>query len=519
MQAIDQALLSPERFVTICAPTGFGKSLVYMAAAKMSGRRAVVCTSTKGLQDQLQADFATMSTDIRGMTNYLCKAASQFGMDPLTSVEMGACHGGEECELKSGGCDYYDKYREAQRASIVVTNYALWMADRRRRDGMRLNSVKPVEMLILDEAHDAPGAVAGHVATEMKYESIQRCGSDKIVWPGCKDEDKEGWQGWAIETVEALEDMVEEGMKIVVRTGDKKLARRVAQWKRTQREVVKVAEMEGEWVIESQNDWRTRKYGPIVRFDPLWPSAYAERVLFRNVKKVVLVSATVRPKTGKLLGIGDGQENFLEYPSSFPIASRPVIHVPTVQMSHRATEWETLQWIQMMDRLMDARMDKKGVIHTVSYERAELIRLNSRHSSRMLSHDSENRAKVVEQFKRSSGSGTVLVSPSVDTGYDFPKSECEFQIIAKVPFENNTGKLAKARIKSDKQWSSYTTAQTIVQMTGRGMRSVDDRCETLIVDDNVQWFVSQNVQHFPKWWVQSYRMCGRGTVPKPLEKL
>lgn len=77
----------------------------------------------------------------------------------------------------------------------------------------------------------------------------------------------------------------------------------------------------------------------------------------------------------------------------------------------------------------------------------------------------------------------------------------------------------KARLANDKQYSNYMTALTLVQMTGRGMRSADDRCETIIVDDNIGWFVGQNANHFPKWWMQSYRTCVRGMVPKPLEKL
>lgn len=520
LEAMDQIILAPERFVTICAPTGFGKSLVYMAASHMIGKRAVVCTSTKGLQDQLQADFAALSQDIRGQSNYLCNAAGQFGLDSTTTVEMGPCHGGEECGLKFGGCEYYDRYRLAQRAGIVVTNYALWMTDRKREVSQRLNSVKPVEILVLDEAHDAPEALAGHVATEMRYDVINRCGLAEVRWPGIKDDEQGVWKAWAEGVSGYLEDEIEEGMRTVVKTGDRKLARRVQTWKRAMREITKVAEMQGEWVIESaaNADWRVKKYGPIVRFDPLWPAQYAESVLFRGAKKVVLVSATVRPKTAALLGIPPQQNNFLEYQSSFPLASRPVIHVPTVQMSHRMTEWATLQWIQMIDRILDSRGDRNGIVHTVSYDRAKLISLNSRHSSRMLLHDSESRSRTVEQFK-SSSTGTILVSPSVDTGYDFPLTQCEYQIIAKVPFVNNSGKLMKARLANDKQYSNYMTALTLVQMTGRGMRSADDRCETIILDDNIGWFVGQNANHFPKWWMQSYRTCVRGMVPKPLEKL
>ena len=41
-------------------------------------------------------------------------------------------------------------------------------------------------------------------------------------------------------------------------------------------------------------------------------------------------------------------------------------------------------------------------------------------------------------------SGTVLVSPSVSTGYDFPGRECEWQFICKVPFPDGRAKIQQA---------------------------------------------------------------------------
>src|SRR6266436_2562724 len=78
--AVNRIVDSPARFVALCAPTGFGKSLVYMAAAHMSGLRTVVLTSTKGLQDQLGEDFGELSLDIRGMPNYTCDATAHFNI-------------------------------------------------------------------------------------------------------------------------------------------------------------------------------------------------------------------------------------------------------------------------------------------------------------------------------------------------------------------------------------------------------------------------------------------------------
>ncbi len=121
MDAINWALDSPARYNLICAPTGWVKSLGYVAMGIMSGKRTVVLTSTKGLQDQVTADFAGMVTDVRGMQNYKCKVAVDFGFPAYTRVNEALCQAGAGCALRSGGCEYFDDYRRAQVADVVVT--------------------------------------------------------------------------------------------------------------------------------------------------------------------------------------------------------------------------------------------------------------------------------------------------------------------------------------------------------------------------------------------------------------
>jgi ATP-dependent DNA helicase DinG len=90
-------------------------------------------------------------------------------------------------------------------------------------------------------------------------------------------------------------------------------------------------------------------------------------------------------------------------------------------------------WVGLIDRILDARGDRKGIIHTTSFERARYLQQYSRHSGRLLLNESRNTRDVVSAFK-STQRPMVLVSPSVTTGYDFPYAECEFQVIGKVPY-------------------------------------------------------------------------------------
>jgi Rad3-related DNA helicase len=505
---------TPSRFVMVCAPTGAGKSLMYMAAALLSGKRTVCLTSTKGLQDQLNRDFDTISADIRGMQNYRCDMAAHFGFPNHTKVADAPCQSGARCSMMGGGCGYFDQYRRAQKADIVVTNYQCWMHDQLKKQTLKFE--KPVDMLVLDEAHDAVSELSSFLATEMER---KECLSLGIDWPLSGYSQGE-WQDWAKYWKSKLEDRREE-LEEKVRDGGgsgagMSILHEIRETKKLERKLDRVAGMQDDWVIEeSERHGDTMK---AVKFDPLWPRHYREQ-LFRGVPKVVLVSATVRPKTAELLGIPESELAFTEYKSSFPIPNRPVIHVPTVRMNYKneADDDVMMWWLRKMDLLIAAREDRKGVIHTVSYKRARFLLDNSQHAHRMIVHGSDNRAEAIERFRKA-GPGMVLVSPSVDTGYDFKYSEAEYQIIGKLPFPDTRGAVMKARTGEDRDYGMYLTAQILQQMTGRVCRAEDDRGETLVVDDNISWFVYRYKHFLNRWWVDSFRVQ-KGRLPEPLAKL
>lgn len=531
LSAIDQILYSPSRFVAVCAPTGFGKSLVYMAASHMANKRTCILTSTKGLQNQLQAEFGGISADIRGQTNYRCPIAVSLGLPAYTVVADAPCKGGYPCNLKlSGGCEYYDRYRLAQRSPIVVTNYACWLYDNVRQD--KLGACQPFDILILDEAHDASEQLADFLSVEIKRRD---CISLNIDWPNPEKMEWEDWKAWGRKWSRVCDENATESNSLNFKVR--------AAWSKMGRKLSRVSMMKEKtgWVIEAKSGKGERGdksgksgHNPLtVHFDPLWIQPYAESALFRGVKKIVLVSASVRPKTAELLGVIPPPRlslgvssatptihtdlDFREYSSSFPISRRPIIHVPTVQMNYRneANDWKLGRWLAQIDRIIESRRDRKGIIHAVSYRRARLIYENSRWKSMILIHGSEDTQSVVEKYK-SASNPCVLISPSVSTGYDFPYGQCEYQIIVKIPFPPLQDAVVKARSSQDKDYSMYITMQTLVQSVGRGMRAADDQCETFIIDDNVEWFMPQNAARFaPKWFREAYTESQYPPAPPP----
>jgi Rad3-related DNA helicase len=100
----------------------------------------------------------------------------------------------------------------------------------------------------------------------------------------------------------------------------------------------------------------------------------------------------------------------------------------------------------------------------------------------------------------------VLVSPSYQIGWDFPRTDCEYQILIKVPFPNTQSAVIEARCQDTDYRLNYAM-QLIVQMRGRGLRDACDRCEFFILDDKVGYLFARGARHKPdwvQWWTVNY---------------
>lgn len=183
------------------AGTGTGKSLGYLIPAVLSGKRVIVTTGTKALQDQIAgkdlpflaaqaaSEGLTLSYAIlKGRANYLCpdkaetadipadvlagikaeSAAEGFGgersdfsfeIDPRDWSKVAA--ESEECNdlgcKKSGRC-FAQRAREyASQAQVVVVNHALFFTDLSLRQmiGPEGSMLGLYDAVVFDEAHEA----------------------------------------------------------------------------------------------------------------------------------------------------------------------------------------------------------------------------------------------------------------------------------------------------------------------------------------------------------------------------
>lgn len=227
LEMAEAVLYAIERKQNLCAEagTGTGKTLAYLIPALLSGRKVMVSTATRNLQDQLLSKdipflrrhlFPKLSvTCMKGRQNYLCLRRLHEGRDawlplaegkdPSAEIRSWAARtetgdraeldwlGGQDglwtaldarSEICTGqNCGYFDRCfvtemrRRAFKADLVVVNHALFFANLAlERD--EIGRVLPeFSVMIFDEAHELEDIAAGHFGNQLssyQFEELER---------------------------------------------------------------------------------------------------------------------------------------------------------------------------------------------------------------------------------------------------------------------------------------------------------------------------------------------------------
>lgn len=499
-QAILNALDNEKRFTTQILPTGSGKSLLGIATALMRGGRVLYLTSTKGLQRQLLNDFHTIGlVDIRGRNSYACRAATDGSM-----CDHGPCISGYKCPLKGGGCLYFDAYEVAKHAPLVVSNYSYWMSITKYGEGLG-----DFNTIICDEAHNSPDVVSSFMTITIH---TQDAFVSSLLSGGFAHFKLPDWKEWAREKFKVVEDEIAYLLATDRDQGglSKEQRKDLVHYKKLKKSMEGIANMSDDWL------WEWEDYNGKVSFSPVWPAAYCERYLFQGIEHVILTSATVNEKTVQMLGVNSADSVIYEYPHTFPLENRLLIHIPTIRLNFRSSPADLEKWRIRIDQIIAKRLDRKGIIHTVSYDRRNMIQTNSKYANIMMTHKSRNTEFMVQKFKDTLPP-KVFLSPAVTTGYDFYGDACEYQIIGKLPYPNTRNAILKERTKRDKEYAPYITMQQLIQMVGRAVRSPIDRCESFIIDNNIVWFLNVYNHLAPDWFKGAF--ISRTVIPAPPKKI
>ena len=230
-RAVERALENEEHLLAQ-AGTGTGKSLAYLVPALRSGRRVVVATATKALQEQLLTKDVPLAEAavgrsarvavVKGRQNYLCRrrveAAELNGLGLLgdedayerllpwirTTKTGDRAELGEEpppalwSELAVGSdrclgrrcpsvttCFAENARSRAAQADLVIANHALYFADlalRENGDGARV--LPDHDAVVFDEAHKLEETAASWLGARITVAAMRRLVADAVQAAG-----------------------------------------------------------------------------------------------------------------------------------------------------------------------------------------------------------------------------------------------------------------------------------------------------------------------------------------------
>lgn len=487
--SIQTAIETDARFIAMCAPTGSGKSVLSVGTAILNGGRALYLTSTKSLQDQLAADFVPCGmVDMRGRQNYSCIKDGGHS-HRLTCTE------GRILECRAAGCPYQATRGEFLSSNLALTNYAYYFSSILHSEGSG-----NIDLLILDEAHAAVQELSSAIEIHLNHH-LNGYLYEALDSRPPYDRQLAQWRTWAKFTLPKAQTY----LKSLKESQQHKLLALTDQFVSVLERLSNVPE---DWILDTSDPKETAVC-------PLWPTDYADKYLFRQIPRILLVSATIVPKTLELLGIPQDQSLFLSQDHTFDPGRCPVYLFGPCRVDHKMSEGNFQEVVGRMDTLIRQRLDRKGTVHTVSYDRQDMLYNRSEHKDIIIAPRRASELRDALQEFRSSKPPRVLMSPAITTGYDFAYRDCEFQIIIKVPFIDARSPVMKARAEADEEYLPYLTAQTLTQECGRSMRASDDQTENIILDAHANWFLKRYRHLFPPWFLRQVRYPNGLPVPPP----
>jgi ATP-dependent DNA helicase DinG len=472
------------------SPTGTGKSIIAATVQRLRGKNVVYLCTTKQLQDQLVTDFPYARV-LKGRSNYRCN--KYFNMWPDITAEMCNDSQDDECAFK-GSCEYNKAKRAALMAPIAILNMAYFLTECNYG-----KTFSGTEYVIIDELDTTEDQLMSFVELKITKSLLDYL---QIQEPQYKTK-FESWIPWAEHTYTQIQPEIvkmQTDMGSDWYTPNPKDARHYLALTRLSSKLsFFIHNVDNTWVFyPADTEWT---------FKPIWISAYAQNSLWRHMKKMLGMSATILEPYQAAKNIGLKDFDYLALPSPFPKENRPVIYDPCGNVIRREMAVALPRMANKMYEILSKHPNDKILVHTVSYEVQKYL-MEHVQSDRLMAHTPKDKQEKLKLYKESD-KPLVILSPSMDRGVDLPYDQCRVVVIAKIPYPNLADEQIKKRLYASKDgsfWYAYNTIKTVIQMAGRGVRAVDDYAVTYILDEQFERLYNDNKKIFPKWFTEALAM-------------
>lgn len=485
------------RYVFLDAPTGAGKTLIAEAVRRKLGGKTLYTCTTKTLQDQFVADFPYAKV-LKGRSNYPTINS------PLRTAADCAGRACLLCPTRQD-CPYVIAKDAAIGARLAVVNTAYALAEWSMGGGSKM---KGRDLAIVDECDLLEGAVMGW--SEIRISERQQ--KKLRISPPEKKTVESAWLDWVEHTTPRVRAAIQ-NLPTQPEHPDE-----IAELQFLSSLEGKLERLKEGLLSEDKTDWVYTGYeqgGGDIVFKSVKVNELAPEALWAKASRWLLMSASIisPDEMVESLGIPDDEWEVVYVDATFPPENRPVYRAPVANMTAKNYDRDLPKLVSAIARIMDEHLHENILVHTVSYKLARDIdyhlgRRGLGHRTMTYTRGSE-REDALDRFK--SSRGMVMLAPSLDRGVDLPGDLCRVQVIAKIPYPYLGDKQVAKRMhtKGGQTWYRVQTIRTIVQMTGRAVRSADDHATTYILDKqfNRMWKSSQRL--FPQWWRDGVDSSGK----------
>jgi Rad3-related DNA helicase len=506
---VEEAVSRGFKHVVLAAPTGVGKSAIGIAVCSWAAQPEFTglaglaggyyLTEQKLLQDQLRQDFIAAPHDVvslKSAVEYSCEEAKNCGLGGLRK---------KGCPCKGmGTCPYSNERAAFMAAQRAVTNYAYFMTERLHRKVFAARRV-----LILDEAHSLERVIIRFVDLTITDEMVRKFAPELKRVPTFKLLGEFAtWVGQAyLEAaqlhLETLLTMADGGHV------QDELAKQVHELDMHIKKVVTALDHiendPSQWVYWQELDGK-KQLTAIAR--PLNAAPFAP-ILFEAADLKVYMSAC--PGDRKIfcrsLGLHQDEVAWASFGSPFKVENRKVVMCTVGSMSLRNVDLTMPACLRTLTKIFRKHAAEKGLLHVHSYKLGQAI---VDHFSKDLvvgprlifpANAEEREAKFLQHT--TSTMPTIMVSPSMTTGFDFIDDLARWQVIVKCPYPSLSDRQVAAKKDQDEEWYAMETIKTVIQASGRICRSETDHGITYVLDADFRRLYGDYEHLFPSWFTAS----------------
>jgi len=508
------------KFFLLNLPVGVGKSHLALMISDWYKKnvnrmaRVDIITNSKILQDQYSETYESIN-DLKGKENYECQtySCSCAQGEEFNRLNKTKC---EECPFKTSRESYIN-------GGVSLTNFYLYIIYAIYNE--KIMEARGAKVLIVDECHDFDEVVSNFISIKITETVVKKFkfSNESLILSKLKSVSSissyvdflKYLNAEILETCEQMEkgmvgsfrsaEVDKRDLKISkvlnVKNSDVKVMNLLTDLKQYQLKIElflkEYKENPDNWIMESSYNENLRQKE--LSLEPIWAFEYLNKYVFDHYDMVFLMSGTILDKNlfCELNGLNVDKSSYYSIKSPFPINNRPIYYMPLGKMSYKNKDETFKKYIPYIEKILEKYKNKKGIIHTNSFELANWIKKTVK-NKRLIFHDSSNKDEMLKKHFETE-EPTVIVSPSMGTGVSFDNDKARFQIIAKIPYPSLASQKNKMRQSTNPDWYSWKTVAGLIQMTGRSVRSDVDYADTIIIDGGFGDIIKYSSQFLPEW--------------------